>query len=916
MTANEATPIYTIGHANRTPTEVIELLQQRQIAFLLDVRTPAEQARVADFAPAALAAHVQAAGIRYVALDAGFADLPPTGALNYAAVRATVAYQQAIGRLQKAFAQQQRIALLGVAAAPAACQRSHLFGASLDALQIPVMHIDQQGLVQSQAAVVGEWANQALDTSSDEDWYGANELDENPFAADDAFSVPTAATRAHPTYASPLDALQRVYGYERFRPLQEAIITNVLARRDTLVIMPTGGGKSLCYQLPALLMEGLTLVVSPLIALMQDQVAALRTAGVAAAFLNSSLSAVDYSATVMDAKQGNLKLLYMAPETLLRPDMLATLAQCKLVALAIDEAHCISQWGHDFRPEYRQLVGVRRRFPDAVCIALTATATPRVQADIKQSLGFRDENEFVSSFDRHNLFIGVEPKTNIAQQVVDFLQNHAEQSGIIYCATQRTVDSLAATLNANGFSALPYHAGLDHGVRTRNQRAFMVDDVRVIVATIAFGMGVDKPDVRFVLHVDLPQDVESYYQQIGRAGRDGERADCLLLFSYGDVMTIRRFIEQGAEGEAAGRQQRLQTMVTWAETRLCRRRDLLGYFGETYTIDNCAMCDNCVQPAAELVDLTVPAQKFLSCVLRVKERFGVGHIIGVLRGSQAQNIRKWQHDQLSTYGIGLEYSEATWKHLAQQLVQAELLARDLDNGTVSVTEAGWAVLRGGKFEGTLQEPLSRMAAVAEETPPYEFPLFEQLRHERKRLADAEGVPPYMIFADRSLQEMATYLPQSPESFATMHGVGRAKVERFAERFVPLIVAYCVDHKLAERPKAGKPTIVRVGALKSRSDEVGELFAAGESLDALAARYNVKRQTVITNLAKYIEAENTLDPTRLQAESTLSAQQQAQVLTLFAEHGDSALRPIFDAMHEQVSYDELHLLRIVHRLREM
>ncbi|MCB0104400.1 MAG: DNA helicase RecQ [Caldilineaceae bacterium] len=904
MSTDDTIPIYTIGHANRTPNELIDLLCRRQIAYLLDVRTPAEQEADAAFIPAALMELLQPTAVRYVALTSAYADSPRSAGdeLDFPAVRATASYQQAVARLQNAFQQQQRIALLGAVAAADGCQRSQLFGASLQAAGIPVIHIDEAGNGRSHEDVMWALANEALawaDVAEEDATY--YEPQHNP-------------TPAVTTYDSPLDALQRVYGYDSFRPLQAEIITNVLARRDTLVIMPTGGGKSLCYQLPALLTEGLTLVVSPLIALMQDQVAALRTAGVAAAFLNSTLHAADYAATLADARAGHLKLLYMAPETLLRPDILTTLEQCRLTTIAIDEAHCISQWGHDFRPEYRQLVAVRRRFPQAVCIALTATATPRVQDDIKQSLGFREENEFVSSFDRQNLFIAVNAKTNLAQQVIDFVQERTEQSGIIYCATQRRVEDLAATLSANGFSALPYHAGLDSATRTRNQRAFMVDDTRVIVATIAFGMGVDKPDVRFVLHVDLPQDVESYYQQIGRAGRDGERADCLLLFSYGDVQTIQHFIQQGADSERDGRYRRLQTMVNWAETRVCRRRDLLGYFGEEVSADNCGMCDNCVQPAVALVDLTIAAQKFLSCVLRTGERFGVGHIVQVLRGSQAQNILKWRHNELSTHGIGQEYSDALWKDLAQQFIKEDLLTRDLENGTLAVTAKGRTVLRGEPFMGALPEERRGGSGVgAEAPPPYEVALFGQLRNLRKELADAENVPPYMIFSDRSLQEMATYLPHSAESFGTIHGVGRAKVERYADLVLPIIAAYCEEQDLEERPKAGKPTIVRVGSMKSRSEEVGELFADGESLAALTTRYGVKRQTVITNLAKYVEAGNGIDSERLQAESTLSAAQQDAVLAAFAELGTAALRPIFDAMHGQVDYDELHLLRIVHRL---
>ena len=718
-------------------------------------------------------------------------------------------------------------------------------------------------------------------------------------------------------HQSPQHVLKTVFGYDEFRPLQLEIIENVRNRRDTLIIMPTGGGKSLCYQLPALFFDGLTVVVSPLISLMQDQVTQLLQLGVAAVFINSTLDHDEYVSTVDWLRTGEVKLLYLAPESLLRPETLRLLDDCRPDCLAIDEAHCISQWGHDFRPEYRQLDSVRKRFPQAVCIALTATATPRVQADIRQTLGFRNENEFVASFDRSNLFFAVEPKTSLLRQTLEFLAAHPNQSGIIYCATRRQVDSLHEALVEHGFSVLPYHAGLDDETRKNNQQAFIRDDVRVMVATIAFGMGIDKPDVRFVLHVDLPQNVESYYQEIGRAGRDGLRADCLLLFSYGDVDTIQYFIRQGAESEGKGRRKRLRAMVDWATSAACRRRELLAYFGEEYKADNCRMCDNCLKKEEEQVDLTVPAQKFLSCMVRTDQVFGINHIIHVLRGSRAKKVIGQRHDRLSTYGIGKEYSAETWKLLAQQFTQQKLIARDMEHGSVKLTQTGWAVLRGKKVSGTAVEtgrPSSGRGVGSDETAAYDRQLFEQLRTRRKELADAANVPPYVIFSDRSLQEMATYFPHSETTLERLHGIGRAKVTSYAGIFLPLIAAYCREQGLAENPKPSRRPTSASKRSNARSREVGERFRNGESLNQLMQAYGVKRQTLISHLERYVQSGEVLPVERFRSESRLSSETQDQVLAAFDELGADFLRPVFDAFDKSVGYDELHLVRIIHRLQ--
>ena len=608
---------------------------------------------------------------------------------------------------------------------------------------------------------------------------------------------------------TPLEVLKHVFGYEQFRPLQEEIINHILNRQDALIVLPTGGGKSLCYQLPALIFDGVTVVVSPLISLMQDQVMQLQQRDVCAVFLNSTLSNSEYVATMQRVKRGEVKLLYVAPETLMRPEILLMLDESNVACLAIDEAHCISQWGHDFRPEYRQLVSVRERFANAVCVTLTATATPRVQRDIKQSLKIQERNEFIASFDRENLFIAVKPKVDLLNQALEFLNAHRDESGIIYCQTKKQVESLARELVEYGISALPYHAGLDSETRKQNQETFINGDTRVMVATIAFGMGIDKEEVRFVLHAGLPKEPESYYQEIGRTGRDGLQADCLLLFSYGDVDTIKYFIDQGASSEREGALQRLETLVNWATSTECRRKGLLAYFGDRYEKPNCGMCDNCRQTEIERADLTGPARKFLSCVIETKETFGADHIINVLLGSKAKKVVKNRHDQLPTYGTGRKYDKTQWKHLALQFLQHRLLKRDTQHGNLRLTNDGHAVLKGEmQFLGFLADSVVHITeepttsdATSEETDTYAHELFEQLRTKRRELSDAEHVPPFVVFHDRTLREMAAQLPQSVEAFGQVPGVGPVKVEKYADVFLPIICAYCQKHGLMDENRS-------------------------------------------------------------------------------------------------------------------
>ena len=645
---------------------------------------------------------------------------------------------------------------------------------------------------------------------------------------------------------TPEEILKTVFGFDEFRPLQREIIANVLSKKDALVIMPTGGGKSLCYQLPALIFSGLTVVVSPLIALMKDQVEQLEALGIPALFLNSSLAWEDYRDNMQRIRSGEVRLLFVAPESLLTDRVLGLLSNLSLDCLAVDEAHCISEWGHDFRPEYRQLAAIRRRFPQAVCLALTATATPRVRQDIQQALMFERANEFVASFNRPNLFLEVRPKSNAQTQTVEFIRHFPNQSGIIYCFSRQQVEDLAAVLQRRGFSARPYHAGLEDEIRKKNQELFIRDDVQIMVATIAFGMGINKPNVRFIVHHDLPQNIEGYYQQVGRAGRDGLPAHCLLLFSYGDTHKLDYFIREKPEPERSHARQLLQDMLRYAQTDACRRLPLLTYFGEKFVTENCGHCDNCRKAAPQRVELTIPTQKFLSCIKRTGERFGAAYIVDVLLGVEDEKMFKLGHQNLSTFGIGKEYSRDQWLSLARQLEQKGLLERDEHRG-LRLTQDGYQTIVQRKpvfgsapaaganlalagLPGAAQGALPAAASAGkmppgasrpqpalgqggqpepegtfplEEAPAYDTDLFELLRRKRKELADQGHVPPYVILPDRSLIEMATFYPQSTESLEAIYGIGSAKLERYGGLLVELIHTYCAERGLSERPHPGR-----------------------------------------------------------------------------------------------------------------
>ena len=593
--------------------------------------------------------------------------------------------------------------------------------------------------------------------------------------------------------------LKSTFGYATFRPLQREIIEANLVGEDVFALLPTGGGKSLCFQLPALARDGLTVVVSPLIALMKDQVDALQASGVAATFLNSTLGAEESRTRLRGLHRGHYKLLYVAPERLMLAGWIENLKTWNVSCIAIDEAHCVSEWGHDFRPEYRQLAKLRTALPDVPMMALTATATGRVREDIVTHLKLRDPQTFVASFNRPNLTYRVVPKDEPAKQIIAFVRKREHESGIIYCASRATAERVAESLAGRGFLARPYHAGLDAAERARNQEMFLRDDTRIICATIAFGMGINKPNVRWVIHHDLPKNIEGYYQETGRAGRDGLPGDCLLLFSPGDIAKQTHFLDEITnEQERSIARAQLRRIVHYAESSGCRRAELLQYFGETFPLNNCGACDNCAEPR-ESFDGTVVAQKFLSCVFRIQQasRFGAGlnHVIEVLTGAKTDKITRWGHDQLSTYGIGGELSRSQWASIGRELMRLGYVG--LGSGeyaTLELTAEGMTVLRA-RTPITLTKPAAdapksrRVAPRREGDIDCDEILFEKLRTLRKILADERKVPAYIIFGDNTLRALAREYPQSLSALEGIPGIGEKKRAEFGEVFTATIAGY-------------------------------------------------------------------------------------------------------------------------------
>lgn len=707
-----------------------------------------------------------------------------------------------------------------------------------------------------------------------------------------------------------LKLLKDIFGYDSFRPLQGEIIDAVLQKRDALVVMPTGGGKSLCYQIPALIFSGLTIVVSPLISLMQDQVQQMRELGIAAVFLNSSLERQEYVSTLNDLRDDKIKLLYVAPETLLKNDILKLMSEISISCIAIDEAHCISEWGHDFRPEYRMLASVRQRFPGAVCVALTATATERVRADIRKSLGFSEAADYVASFNRPNLYYKILPKDKPLEQVLEFIKEYSGESGVIYCFSRDRVDRLYSELKQRGYVVKPYHAGLSDEERRSNQELFLRDKVQIMVATLAFGMGIHKTNVRYVIHYDLPKSVEAYYQETGRAGRDGVNSTCLLLYSYSDIHKIKYFIGQKSiPSEIKSANQQLDALVEYAESTKCRRIPLLKYFGEDYSLERCGHCDNCVTPPVVTDDITRYAQMFLSCVKRVNESFGQNHIVEILRGSKSKKVLDLGHDKLSTHGIGSAHSKEFWQSLSRQFLRHGLIFQDTDGfGVLKLTEKGYAVMKGSLvIMGDLSIKNKAASSKSAESSGYDDELFDELRKLRRELAEMENVPPYVIFSDKTLGEMTLFYPQDQETLLLVNGVGVHKAEKYGEAFLKIIISYCKDKGITD--SRGTSAATGGNLKKPRYIEIGELYNSGISLSAIEKQESLKRSTVVSYLNQYLLDGYVLEGKSITEYLPDDGQLMDNVISAFNTYGAEKLKPAFEALDGVVDYDTLHLYRL-------
>jgi len=729
------------------------------------------------------------------------------------------------------------------------------------------------------------------------------------------------SSQPKPLYQVPLlPLLKEHFGFTTFRPLQEEIIRDALTGRDVVALLPTGGGKSLCFQLPALARPGLTIVVSPLIALMKDQVDALQANGLAATCLNSSLTVQESRTRLQGLHRGDYRLLYIAPERLMLPGFLNDLQSWQVNLLAIDEAHCISEWGHDFRPEYRRLVKLRDRFPSWPMMALTATATARVREDILTLLRLRDSAYYVASFNRPNLTYRVLAKANPFEQVLAFLHTQSQESGIVYCQSRKATENLAERLQTQGIKAQPYHAGLTAKERTRHQELFLRDEVQVICATIAFGMGINKPNVRFVIHYDLPKNLESYYQETGRAGRDGLPSDCMLLFSAGDAVKQHHFINEKPslqEQEIARAQ--LRQMVQYAECATCRRAQLLSYFGEDPAQENCGGCDNCLSPR-DTFDGTEDACRVLSCVaqIRGKSGFGVGlnHVIEVLTGANTEKVRRWGHERLNAYGSGKNvHSRPEWAAISRELIRLGYLQQTTEPFTIlELTTQGRGFLRE-RPPVMLTKPMSvpERKISSSGDLAHDEELFNHLRQLRKTLADERDVPAYVVFSDVALRQMAREYPSNNQEFLQISGVGNRKLQEFGAVFLKAIAEYLATHPQQDFPKVTPPSSPPP-PLSSRKKQLGNTvqetlrcFRLGDSVEQIAQQRGLVPSTIYGHLEQAINAGEPIENT----DRLLPPDHHARIAAAFAQTGFGNLTGAKEILGDLCDYGQLRIFRALH-----